>query len=210
MKINQLLVCCALALSANAPASPGHPLPDSSISMKFSNNYGCNNNDCDGIIAGNYSAVHHFEIDRQILQRFDKNTVITLLAEGLEIELKLADDPTYIEGASSAKITKQVPLTSYGTGKVDVSAVVSWGDADISISVRGKFSGKSYLGPGFAETDSKRLEEVNLETAIFDGDTLITKAQAFLPLDRRFRFRDFRGWDGNTRFQGQYGFRSVQ
>jgi hypothetical protein len=196
-------VACALLLFGLF-STRAETLPGSNMTVKFVTSYACRNSECAGIGSGSFKAVHSFDVDPAILAQIDATTSITINILGINIPVIFSDDPQFVSGSTSARMVRRVHFVSYVIGTSDVLVVASWADGVFTVSVAGRFSGVPDVGPGIAPGMVKQLEQINLETIIEKPGMLLNKTSANLPINYKQRYRDFRGANGDLRFDSRF------
>jgi hypothetical protein len=194
----------AAVFAVTVSAAQADTLPGSTLAVKFTTGYACKQADCGGLANGKLSATHRFEIPPAELSQIDSKPSVTINVFGEEIPLIMSDDPKFVDGATSARIKRQVPIRSFALGTANINALITWGDAVFTVSVKGSFTGASLSGPAFADLKAKDLEQVNLETRLENAGALIHDEKAFLLTSASENYYELHVANGDSQYRGKY------
>jgi hypothetical protein len=124
-----------------ALAATGYAAGVGKIAYNGTSQHSCKAQNCTGSQKGTMSAAHSFELPSSVIQSFSANTSVTVSFADFEIPMRLGDDPKYVQGATSAKITRLI-TTEYDL-VIAVTAQLSWTSSTFSAALKGSFSGKA-------------------------------------------------------------------
>jgi hypothetical protein len=154
---------CGAACTAVA-----QPAQIATMSLNVNQQSDCKGGTCLGKGKLAISARHSFDAPADTIHSMTADTMITVIIVELPVELKLSDDPNYTKGATSAHITKELPLEYFYGGLAQITADLTWNDRHMEIVVQAKGAGEGPI--------VEKLSKTKAIQAVYDAP-LITQIE---------------------------------
>jgi hypothetical protein len=128
----------------------------------------CKSGECNGKAKLAFSSQHSFDVPANVIQGIGTETVVTMTIGEFEVSFKMVEDPNYTAGATSARVSKSIPLEFY-EGSIEFTAQLNWTSDHMQVELQGH-------GAGVSTGGIKMLKNKDLQGEIFAAP-LITKIE---------------------------------
>jgi hypothetical protein len=187
-----------LAMLGNAASGFATEAQAARISLNATSREICKAGSCNGASKATLSITHAFEADKSTIDHLQGESSIKVLIEGWEIPFQLKEDPKYVNGASSARVTKSLPIDYLKNGTLQVTAQMSWSGTQFQVTLKGKASGEPNTQKA---VKSQKILATELVTRIETPNVALFQQNDDVPVDYTSTGNSSYDVNGDSRYQ---------
>jgi hypothetical protein len=173
--MKKMLLACMLTTAATVPTLAAETA-SVSLAIKQSITQECIQDDCKGLIKGNVSWNHTIDLTPQEESALQEDTSVTLLMEGVRVDVRLGDDPNFNTGDTSAKLTTAVDVS--GQFQAQANVQLKWGNGQLKIKLSLPFSANETVNEMIKAKEPNALKvfinAVNGAVTVFEVEKEVT------------------------------------